>query len=346
MSAAVPDEARTLAASPAPAREVGQVGVSASAYAALALCAIVAAKGIAPALPGTTTGIAQLISAAVWFAACMSQLVAAGGIALCIRLLGNVFALPSLGIGFRFLAMPAGISVVALVAAAATRPLDGELAKLLAISAVITPAAVLPFLFARRALREGSLAVALATVAASLDLAAYELVRVSRASDNGFALAATLLGFVALACDVSASVFALRAVSTNSRERLGSLAMAGIATSFALALAKLGASHTASSALVLMQRLLEALSTRKTTAIPAMISQGAAVFMLCSSLSLLQKTRVPGDVRAALSLMLLARTCAPAPIAALLSVISALLIARRVTDPHLVPESQTAKSTN
>jgi hypothetical protein len=57
----------------------------------------------------------------------------------------------------------------------------------------------------------------------------------------------------------------------------------------------------------------------------------------------LRKTRLRADVRAALSLMLLARTCAAAPVSALLSFTSALLLARAVTDPHLLPEPRRAK---
>ena len=78
MNAAVPEHASALPLRPATAPKA--LSLSATGYALLALCAIVAARGIAPALPGTTTGIARLISAAVWFAACVSQLIAAGGI--------------------------------------------------------------------------------------------------------------------------------------------------------------------------------------------------------------------------------------------------------------------------
>ena len=218
MSLAASDDVRPLAAPPAVAPEDPSFGLSTSGFAVLALCAIVAAKGIAPALPGTTTGIAGIISAAVWFAACASQLVAAGGIALCIRLLGNVFSLPSLGIAFRFIMLPAGFSVVALVAASATRPLDADLGKVLALAAVMTPAALLAFLFAHRALKRTALALALATAAGCLDLVTYELSRRSGASDGLSGVIALLLTYLALACDVGAAVFATRSLSANWRQ--------------------------------------------------------------------------------------------------------------------------------
>lgn len=343
MNAAVPEQARPVvvrkAVAPAPA------SLSATGYAVLALCAIVAARGVAPALPGTTTGIARLISAAVWFAACVSQLVAAGGIALSVRLLGTVFAVPSLGIGFRFTALGAGLGAVALVAASATRPLEAELATLLALIGFIVPAAILPFLFSRRPLRSTALAVAFASAAIALDLIGYELSRRPGAGEGAFAMIASAIGLIGSSADVLAATFAARALSANWRAARSTLVFATATTALSLFLARLGESHTAPTLLVLVHRVVEALTQHRFAAIPDVIEALVTLFVLCSAGALL-RIRARNDVRAALSLLLLARTCAPAPIAAMLSIASALLLARAVIDPHLIPERETSKSLN
>lgn len=340
MNAAVPEQARPVAAR-APA--VPSSSVTACGFAVLALCAIAAARGLAPALPGTATGIARLIGATVWFAACASQLVAAGGIALSVRLLGVVFSLPSLGIAFRFAGLGAGLSVVTLVAAAATRPLDGELGKLLALGSWILPACTLPFLFQRRTLRWFALSVALATVSNGLELTAYEAAHRASASDSVLVPFALALGTCSLLADCACTLLAGRALSPNWRRASQVLLPALAITGLLLALSRLGASHSAPGALVLIQRFVEALSPAR-PAISDSLQGAVALFALTGAGAILVGRVGRHDVRAALSLMLLARTCAPAPIAALLSVTSALLIACAVNDPHLTPERKTANS--
>ncbi|MGC4093627.1 MAG: hypothetical protein QM756_38155 [Polyangiaceae bacterium] len=333
-------------AQPAAERAEAIGGVSASAFTLLALLAIVAARGIAPALPGTTTGIARWISAAGWFAACVSQLVAAGGIALCVRLLGNVFALPSLGIAFRFTVLPAGISVVALVAAAAARPLEGDLGKLLASAAIVTPAALVPFLFERRLLRHAALGIGLAAAAGVLDLASYELLRRAVTSDGWHGSVALWVSACSLLFDFAAAVLAARAVSADWRASARGVGSALLFAACGLALARLGSSHTASSALVLVQRTVEALGMRQAQAIHGGVAHFIALFELFLAATLLRKNHLRADVHAALSMMLLSRTCAGAPVASLLAVTSALLLARAVTVPNLLPEHHAAKSVN
>jgi hypothetical protein len=341
MNAAVPEHASALPLRPATAPKA--LSLSATGYALLALCAIVAARGIAPALPGTTTGIARLISAAVWFAACVSQLIAAGGIVLSVRLLGTLFAIPSLGIAFRFTALGAGLGVVALVAASATRPLEAELATLLALIAWIVPTTILPFLFGRRVLRATALGVAFASAAMALDLVGYELSRRPGAGEGAFAFGCSVLAFLAVFADAASAIFATRALSANWRGARTTIVVASAITLSCLLLARLGESHTAPTALVLAHRVVDALTQHRFAAIPDVIEAAVTIFVLCVAGALL-RVRARNDVRAALSLLLLARTCAPAPIAALLSISSALLLARAVIDPHLVPERETSKS--
>lgn len=343
MNAAVPEQARPVA-TPAPTVPSSS-SVTACGFAVLALCAIVAARGLAPALPGTATGIARLIGAAVWFAACASQLVAAGGIALSVRLLGVVFSLPSLGIGFRFAGLGAGLSVITLVAASATRPLEGDLGKLLAVAAWILPACTLPFLFQRRALRPLALSIALATLSSGIDLATYEGLRRAGSSDSLLVPISLGLTLLSLMADVASTVLAGRALSANWRRAVQVLLAPVAITVLLLVLARLGASHSAPGALVLIQRFVEALSPER-AGISGLVQATVALLALTSVAAILAGRLGRHDVRAALSLMLLARTCAPAPIAALLSVTSALLIARAVNDPHLAPERETAKSMN
>jgi hypothetical protein len=313
-------------------------GISPGAFAALALVALLAARGIAPALPGTATGIAELITAMRRFAACASQLVAAGGIVLCLRLMGTVFTLPSLGVAFRFATLPAGLGVIALVFAAIARPLEPDLGKLLAVAAIVATACAGPFLLAQRWARLPGAILLGSALSGVLALLACEAGRRAGTLDRAqsiFALSATL-GSMAL--ELAACILAL-IWATRTRRRLlttsaVTLTLAGVLLGFA----HVGESHDANAAFVLLHRSLEALSQQPPSALPAELGQAAALLQLLLAGALLVLPGQRADARAALSLCVLGGLAEGAPVGALLSVSGALLLAAASCDPHAPPE--------
>lgn len=329
-----------------PALTEATAGISPSVFAALALIAMLAARGVAPALPGSATGIAELITVTTRIAACTSQLVAAGGVVLCIRLMSTVFALPSLGVGFRFAMLPVGLGVVALVASAIARPLDPDLGKLLAIAAVVASASTAPFLLALRWARGPGLVLLCTALAGVLALFACELARRAGSEDRGQALLALAATLSSILLGLSATVIAT-IWATQTRKRLvATVSITLTITLVLMSLARAGEAHTANAVLVLLHRSLEALSQQPPSSLPRELGEIASLMqLLLASALLLLPGRRP-YVRAALTLCLVGGMTAGAPVAALLSVAGALLLATAACDPHAAPEPLTPKASN
>jgi hypothetical protein len=321
-------------------------GVSPSAFAALALVAMLAARGVAPALPGSATGISDLITATASFAACTSQLVAAGGVVLCIRLMSMVFAMPSLGVAFRFAMMPAGLGVIALVAASIARPLEPDLGKLLAIAAVVALAATTPFLLGLRWARGPGRVLIASSIAGALGLLACELGRRAGSADSGQATFAMLATLVSIAFELLASVLALIWAARTRPRLLIALGATLTLSLFVMGLAHAGEKHTANAALVLLHRSLEALSQQPPSTLPKELGEAASLFQLLLVSALLVLPGQRADVRAALSLCLIGGMTAGAPVAALLTVAGALVLAAAACDPHATPEHLVAKASD
>lgn len=309
------------------------LGVSPSVYALLSLLALLASRGVAPALPGSATGIASWITASAFFAACLSQLLAAGGVVLCIRLLGLVSALPSLGVAFRMAMLPAGLGVVALVAAAAARPLEPDLGRVLAIAAAVASATAAPQLLGSRwGKLPGILLLAMA-VTGALDLVADELG--ARGGGTLRNVSAVAVAFLATATGVGAALTGLRWAARDRREFAVVVASTAAGVAVVLSAAALGEQHTAGMTLVLLHRSLEALSQRQFFAVPLLLAESATLFLLVASAAMLLAVRTRrADLRAAVALCLLGSVVPGAPASALLSVAGALLLVRAASDPH------------
>ncbi|HWA77205.1 MAG TPA: hypothetical protein VG937_32945 [Polyangiaceae bacterium] len=321
-------------------------GVSPSVFATLALVAMLAARGVAPALPGSATGIADLITVTSRIAACTSQLVAAGGVVLCIRLMSAVFGLPSLGVAFRFAMLPVGLGVIALVAAAIARPLEPDLGKVLAIAAVVASASTAPFLLGLRWARGPGVVLLCTALSGVLALFACELARRAGKDDSGqalFALAATLFSISSgLVATIVAVVWA-----TQTRKRLAITVFISLAVTLLLmTLARAGENHAANAGLVLLHRSLEALSQQPPSMLPQELGEIASLVQLLFASALLLLPGRSADVRAALTLCLIGGMTAGAPVAALLSVASALLLATTACDPQAAPEPLPLKISN
>lgn len=332
------ESARTTAARPltnrgAPRAHTLVAGISTSTFAVLALFALIAARGVAPALPGSATGISSCIVAATFVAACASQLLAAGGIALCIRLLGTLASLPSLGVAFRMAVLPTGLGVVALVAASIARPLESDLGKVLAICASVATAAAAPHLLVTRWARAAGAVLVIVAIANALTV---WQIGATEATAGAFA---TTLGVVGWVLEIAGVVVALAWASRSAKEAAIALGGVALAVAAIAVLSLLGAAHDASGSAVLLYRSLEALGRRSLTAAPRAMSSLATLAVLLASAAVLIAKGRRADLRAAVSLSLLSMAVPTgAPASALLAVAGALLLAGATTDPHAAPE--------
>jgi hypothetical protein len=344
-SSPVPPRARRVDTTSAALAEAAS-GVSPSVFATLALVAMLAARGLAPALPGSATGIADLIIVSSRVAACTSQLVAAGGVVLCIRLMSAVFGLPSLGVAFRFAMLPVGLGVIALVAAAIARPLEPDLGKVLAIAAVVASASTAPFLVGLRWARGPGVVLLCTALSGVLSLFACELARRAGKEDQAQAWLALTATLVSILSGLVASVIAV-VWATRTRKRLALTVSITLAlTLLLMTLAHAGERHAAHAGLVLLHRSLEALSQQPPSVLPPELGEIASLVQLLFSSALLLLPGRREDVRAALTLCLLGGMTAGAPVAALLSVAGALLLATTACDPQAAPEPLPPKTSN
>jgi hypothetical protein len=298
-----------------------RAGLSLVAFLAAAWLAALGARALSPALPGSAIGIADLIRSTQFAAACISQLVAAGGIALCVRLLGTVLPLPGLGVGLRMVAAPTTLAVVALVVSAATRPLEPELTFVLATALPLILLAPVPLLLSARRTRWAAAVLSCVGVASLLELVSLELSR------RGADAAAVSLRERTMLLDLIAAVVAV-AQAARRRYRLPIALFALIALAVTpVMLARGGGSPGAAGLEVLMYRMLEAL--RAPALLPAgAIEHAVAVLPFASSLVLLGLSLRGDELSVALALCLLGRTGPGAPIATLFGAGASLLVIR------------------
>src|SRR5688572_2503174 len=204
--------------------ESARPGLSLVAFLAGAWLAAIGARALSPALPGSAIGIAVLIRSTQCVAACVSQLVAAGGIALCVRLLGTVLPLPGLGVGLRLVAAPTTLAIVALVVSSATRPLEPELTFVLAAALPLSLLAPVPLLFSAKRTRRAALVFLGVGLGSSLELLFLELGR------RGLDLRGRWFCALPALLDVAAASVAVLNGARGRRVPLSLLAFALLAT--------------------------------------------------------------------------------------------------------------------
>lgn len=112
-----------------------------------ALIATVVGRGIAPALPGSGTGIGQLIASVEQVAAFSTQFMAVMGVSTCVRMLLSTLDCPSRT--FRWCAVVVSAAALPVVISASSRALPPAwLISLVGLSAALGVAAARPALFA------------------------------------------------------------------------------------------------------------------------------------------------------------------------------------------------------
>jgi len=298
-----------------------RAGLSLVAFLAGAWLAAIGARALSPALPGSAIGIADLIRSTQFGAACVSQLVAAGGIALCVRLLGVVLPLPGLGVGLRLVAAPATLAVVALVVSSATRPLEPELTFVLAAAlplVLLCPAALL---VSATKTRLAALILIATGLASALEVSWFELSR------RGVGLGASWPELPIDLLDLGAAVLAIVQCAKGRRRALVALAVFVLLAFVPSWLARHGANPGASGSEVLLYRSLEALRAPALTK-AGVIGHALALVPFAASLVLFRLSFFGDELCVALGLCLLARAAPGAPIATLFGAAASLLTIR------------------
>ena len=302
-------------------RESSRPGLSLVAFLAGAWLAAIGARALSPALPGSAIGIADLIRSTQFAAACVSQLVAAGGIALCVRLLGVVLPLPGLGVGLRLVSAPATLAVVALVVSSATRPLEPELTFVLAAALPLVLLCPVALLASATKTRLAALILIATGLAGALELSWFELSR------RGIGLGASWPELPIDLLDLGAAVLAIVQCAKGRRRAVVALAVFVLFAFVPSWLARHGASPGASGSEVLLYRSLEALRAPALTK-AGIIGHALSLVPFAASLVLFRLSFFGDELCVALGLCLLARAVPGAPIATLFGAAASLLTIR------------------
>jgi hypothetical protein len=301
--------------------ESARPGLSLVAFLAGAWLAAIGARALSPALPGSAIGIADLIRSTQFVAACVSQLVAAGGIALCVRLLGAVLPLPGLGVGLRLVSAPATLAVVALVVSSATRPLEPELTFVLAATLPLVLLCPVALLGSATKTRLAALILIATGLASAFELSWFELSR------RGIGIGAAWPEWPIDLLDFAAATLAIVQCAKGRRRAgiaLGVFLLLAVVPAW---LARHGANPGASGSEVLLYRSLEALRAPALTK-AGLIGHALALAPFAASLVLFRLSWFGDELCVALGLCLLARAVPGAPIATLFGAAASLLTIR------------------
>lgn len=304
----------------------------------VALLATVVGRGIAPAIPGLTVGIAPYIALSGRVSAFLSQLVAAGGVAAGIRLASGALRVSKLDLGYRLIALPGSAIVIALVMAAWARPLEPELCRLMAIAGIATALAGAVASLRLSETRASGLVLGCAGFSGLLHLMARELMsRAAERLDSPSLRWAVLVATLAALLDVGALSLSLIYVGRGSWRRIALGAALVLVPALLLgALAAHGSAPGAGVLSVLTERSLTQLTRLPAAALPKAIRFAiTAAVLLCAGFCVLMPGE-RGKANVVLSLCLLSLGAPDMPLPALWLVVAALL------SPKHVPQARAA----
>jgi hypothetical protein len=292
-----------------------------------ALLATLVGRGLAPAIPGLAVGIAQFIVFSGRVSAFISQLVAAGGVAAAVRLAASALRSPRLDLGYRLVALPASAIVIALVMAAWARPLEPEMCRMMALSAIAASLAGALATVRASETRASGLVLGSAGLSGLCHLLARELV--SRAAESldgasqGWAVAvatlATLFDLIALGLTV---IY----VAQGQRRKIAITAALVLVPALALgAFAAHGSAPGAGVFCVLAERTLSQLSRAPAAALPIALRFAITTALLVATGLCVFKPGQRGKASVVLSLSLLSLGAPDMPLPALWLVVATLL---------------------
>jgi hypothetical protein len=297
------------------------------AVAALALGATLIGRAVAPALPGSMTGIERWIVASEESAAFLSQLFVVAGALVVVRLLITILRDSRIAVSFRLGVAPGGAAVLTLVMASARGPIDANWTLGLGLLAAGLAAAATPLALRRPHTRGAGLILGICATAALVHVGS-RLVAV-QASVHAWPLvfaAARIVATLALLLDVAALVVAGLWLAQR-RWRLASgvatvvLAVAAVASWGAL----MGSHYEASTWQVLAARTLAELVRHPVPAVAPVVRYGVELATLGATVAvLLSRSRESAQV-ALVALVLLAHTATDIPVLGLAVTLAALI---------------------
>ena len=332
------EQRRTLTAHPAE-------GIPLWLLAAVGFLASWLGRGIAPALPGSTTGIERFIVLTSSVTNMLSQLAAAGAVAFVLRLSGTLLVERRLGIAFRTIALPAATAVAALTVAAAHDGLDAEMQGVLAVACLMSVLVSIPFGLLSRGTRALGLLLVLAALASLLHFSALALaIRAGEAASAAaydFARGVATVGFV---MDVALLAFSVVWLGEARGTRIATLGAASVLFGFTLTLlAREGLEPDASAGLVVVARTLDEMSRPPAPFVPAALRyvlEGA--LGLCAVLCLIDRRRYAFG--AVFALALIGRGAVDVPLSALLLCAGSLSLPLLALQNESTPPSSRSRS--
>jgi hypothetical protein len=313
-------------------------GVSLPMLTRAALLATIFGRGLAPAIPGLTVGIAPFIVLSGRLSAFVSQFVAAGGVAAAIRLAFGALRLPKLDLGYRLIALPGSAIVIALVMTAWARPLEPELCRVMALAAIATSFAAAMASLRLHETRAAGLVLASASLSGLSHLLARELVR--RAAERldstslhwavGVATFASLLDLIALG-------LTLAYLGQGKPRKI--LLGASLVLAPALMLGWFAARGSAPGAglfRVLAERALAQLSRAPAAALPGSLRFAITTALLFAAGLCVSRPGERGKANVVIALCLLSLGAPDMPLPALWLVVAALLSPKQTLPEQLV----------
>ena len=293
----------------------------------VALLTTIIARGVAPAIPGLTVGIAPFISLSTRVAAFLSQLVAAGGVAAAVVLAIRALRLPKLDLGFRLIALPASAIVVALVMAAWARPLEPELCRMMALAVIAASLAAVVASLRSAETRASGLVLGSAGLSGLSHLVARELVsRAAERLDSGSLRWAVAVATLATLLDLLALGLAVGYVGQKRARQSALAAVVVIVPALVIGLfAAHGTAPGAGLVRVLTERVLAQLSRAPAAALPPAVRFAVTTALLIGAGLCVAKLNDRRKTSVVLALCLLSLGAPDIPLPALWLVVAALL---------------------
>jgi hypothetical protein len=305
-----------------------------------ALLATLIGRGIAPAIPGLTVGIANFIVLSGRVSAFLSQLVAAGGVAAAVRLGASALRSPKLDLGYRLVALPGSAIVVALVMAAWARPLEPEMCRVMALAAIATALSGALASLRVSETRASGLVLGSAGLSGLCHLLARELVaRAAERLDTTSLHWAVAVATLATLLDLTALGLSLVYLGQGKRKSVAVIAACVLLPALALgAFAAHGTAPGASVLRVLAERALAQLSRAPSAAFPGALRFAITTALLVTSGLCVLKRDARGKAGIVLALSLLSLGAPDMPLPALWLIVATLL-APKQSAPSDAPTS-------
>ncbi len=295
--------------------------------AALALSAVTVGQVLAPALPGSASGIGPTIARVNALGALLTQFYAFSAVMLTLWLLLSTLRQPTFGIGYRFLVFLGGAAVASLVVPATTRPLEPAANLGLALASASTALAAAPGVLSLAPTRVAGLALVLTGISAATHGAA----RIVALDASAEAMAssfrtAQFIETAAFFVDFTLLALATAWLATATRRAGFVIAAVVVAISSVCAVSGLqGSAPDASLWQVLATRSLAGLMRDPAPVVPEFLRYATEVWALAIALwALLSRHRAPW-VAVVLAFCVLSRGATDIPVFAVMLVVSALL---------------------